>query len=577
VAHRLVAHRAARRRIGRGRASAAGGFSFAYVLIAALVLVAGTITLLNRTSSSLLGMASQRQSLQAREAARIGMAYLISQINRPRNRNLLAVSAAQLAANPTVDQAIWSDVADHQNKCFSTTTPPNAAALPNLGDLRLAGGDTSFFYIQPDGAITGERLNATLAFRVHRDNQANNFRLARRSELSLTDAGSTRGFFRLSVEGRVLAPGSERVIASTILQEDFDVIPKPCGMSFVGSASTSTGHGSSDFWAFPISEPAGVARSLSNHLSQNGVELANPAESVLGRIQENPATFVDLVMPELPRFPGSGAAAPLRLCTPGPPVNCPSNPSGISGSTELTQYISTATPPYTRFNADTVTSANLPGNCVIRDDDLHCAITDLTLTSGQMVFVSGNGTRRIRLYFADGGSIIFGPGDMIHCKPTNMPPNCLLNNVANITDLSIFGCSVSVNPACTSVGGTPFQTITARVPQVGTGFFVYAPQASVSIQYSGIGGNDFRGVVWARSINITAPSIVPPVHPSGVADAFRLVGLLPNASNSFSNSLIVDGSGYGRRNNNTDLVRRAFANSFETIARSTNRFRFIGN
>ena len=78
-------------------------------------------------------------------------------------------------------------------------------------------------------------------------------------------------------------------------------------------------------------------------------------------------------------------------------------------------------------------------------------------------------------------------------------------------------------------------------------------------------------------IDTTTPSIVPPVHPSGVADAFRLVGLLPNASNSFSNSLIVDGSGYGRRNNNRELLQRAFANSFETIARSTNRFRFIGN
>lgn len=558
---------AARRRLGRGGGCAAGGFSFAYVLIAALVLVAGTITLLNRTSSSLLGMASQRQSLQAREAARIGMAYLISQINRPRNRNLLAVGATQLAADPTVDQAIWSNVADHQNKCFSTTTPPNAAALPNLGDLGLAGGDTSFFYIQPDGAITGERLNATLAFRVHRDNQANNFRLARRSELSLTDAGSTRGFFRLSVEGRVLAPGSDDAIASTILQEDFDVIPKPCGMSFVGS--DPTGHGSSDFWTFPISEPAGVARSLSNHPSQNGVELANPAESVLGRIQENPATFVDLVMPELPRFPGSVAAPlpPLQACFIASTPSCPSYPN----SSSLTSFDSSSSITY--FDAANF-RGSLPSNCVQNDSGLHCYYSNIDVAlNRQMVFISGSGAQRIRLYFPNpvpGGSpIIGGGGSIAHCKSDACNP---FTNTDNVTDLSVFGCNQLTDAACTDAG-SPHQTINIINGATNTGFFVFAPQATVTL---GPPSNNFAGVVWARSISFYSGWTV---HPSGVADAFRLVGLLPNASNSFSGSLIVDGSGNGRRNNNRELLRRAFAtqDSFETIARSTSRFRFIGN
>lgn len=85
------------------------GLSIASVLVAALVLIAGSATLMNRSSSTLLGSIFQGQSWQARDTARTGMAYLISHINRERNRHLLAVLDSQMDANSNADRTIWSN------------------------------------------------------------------------------------------------------------------------------------------------------------------------------------------------------------------------------------------------------------------------------------------------------------------------------------------------------------------------------------------------------------------------------------------------------------------------------------
>ena len=130
------------------------GFSIIYVLIAALVLIAGTATMMNRSTSTVLGSIFQGQSWQSRDVARIGMSYLISQINTEKNRHLLAVLDSQIDRNASADQTLWTDSqasAYHFNPCITAldtsgtkiNTPPSLSDL-NLGSAKTNGG---FLYI----------------------------------------------------------------------------------------------------------------------------------------------------------------------------------------------------------------------------------------------------------------------------------------------------------------------------------------------------------------------------------------------------------------------------------------------
>ncbi len=63
----------------------------------------------------------------------------------------------------------------------------------------------------------------------------------------------------------------------------------------------------------------------------------------------------------------------------------------------------------TIFNAAAVTSATqLPSNCTLHRNDIHCIYSgiDLSGSPNDLVFVSGNNTRRIRLYFPTAGNVI---------------------------------------------------------------------------------------------------------------------------------------------------------------------------
>lgn len=609
-------------RLRQAHWAGAGGFSLAYVLIAALVLVAGTVTLMKRSSSSLTGMAFQRQSLQAREAARIGMSYLIGEINRRPNRHLLAVSDSQLKLNGDADRTIWTDASAeqyHRNPCLNVRNADGSLTLgplPQLGDFNLGSGasNSGFFFIQPDGSITKTRGSATRAFRVHLVEPQNNFRLARKSTLSLTDVANTRGFFRFSVEGVLLRSGggaADPVVsdASAILQEDFDVIPKCCNLSFGGyvdAAGTQQGHGSDDY---SFSRPTDAVRTLDNHpcSKQNPDPIQNPPEPSFGVIvgvsgsgatlfsngqalikdskgnivnpvfcvsaseqscrdvdntSLNPWRRIDIKLPPVPQYPGIWSGTPPALQPCNGQGSCPSNkdPNGNRVG-QLLYFNKIGAESITVFDAPGVSAANLPSNCTLlgAKNDLHCIYSDLTIVANSnMVFLSGTQSRRIRLYFPQAGYIIDqrGGGRFDHCKNVSrtIKPD-------NITDMSVFGCSVTINPTCTS------QSIDIVGSVNGAGFFLFSPQATVYLK----GTAAFQGVHWARGVDMTGTTAVPTVPPSGVVDVFTLIGLLPNQGNNFSDSI------NGGSSIESDLVDLALETRTEMVARSTNRFRFFGN
>ena len=85
------------------------GFSVVYVLVATLILIAGTATLLNQSTSSMLGSIFQGQSWQARNVARSGISYLISLLNKEDNRHLLVLKNSPIESALCHGDALWTD------------------------------------------------------------------------------------------------------------------------------------------------------------------------------------------------------------------------------------------------------------------------------------------------------------------------------------------------------------------------------------------------------------------------------------------------------------------------------------
>ena len=577
------------------------GMSPAYVLIAALVLVAGTATLMSRTSSALLGSLFQGQSWQARDTARIGMAYLISQINRERNRHLLAVLDSQMDANPNADRTIWTDSSassNHKNPCLVIRDSSGTRIdwpEPSLADLNIGSVSTNqgYLYINNDGSISKTRGTASRAFRLITTNPNQNFRLARKSNLFLLDDIKTKGSFRLSVEGVVYRGSSNEIMSRTILQEDFDVIPKCCKVPFGGfedSDSIQRGHGNNNYQVdrLNLSSNACILDGLNPDGfgvvvgasgtggtidATGGPTIQNPLGQIINPVycissdptkctpadndSNNIMERIDVELPPPPMYPGSWLGTPPILTPCKNESNCPSNKNTTRGSAadaELTYYDTSSRE--TVLNAPGVLASNLPSNCTIHRDDLHCIYEKANLSSS-LTIVTGNTSRRMRLYFpispSDGYIIKRTGGNQLrHCKTPTCDP---APPVDNITDLSVFGCSIERgDPGCGK------QTIDIQGSAGAAGFYIFAPHSDVLLTGTG----EFRGVLWVNSVSMTGTTAVPIVPTSGVADVFILLGILPGESNTYDQSLTGEPA-------TTDLF------AWDMVARSAKRFRFLGN
>ncbi|MCP9911719.1 hypothetical protein KBZ15_17685 [Cyanobium sp. BA20m-p-22] len=584
------------------------GFSIVFVLTATLILIAGTTTLLNQSTSAMLGSIFQGQSLQARNVARSGMAYLISLLNKKENRHLLALKDSQVVNNSEAGDILWTDTQareHHLNPCktvFNNTKriePPS----PDLSELNLGSGQTNsgYFYIGDNGGISKHRNGATQAFRIINRENSKDFKLARlNTDLSLLDDAQNNGSFRLSVEAIVYRNGqSNEVVSSTILQEDFSVIPKGCRLSFGShqnlTSNTLRGHGNS---SCPLNRfELAINRCMFTGLDPDGygivvgaggeggfIEADGPTIKNLQGMAVNPVYCLsadptectaannssgnqmerlDIKLPTPPRYPGNwGDEKSAPVLSPCSAAACPSNASGASGSNQLMQYNSTT--QRSIFNAAAVTDATqLPSNCTLHRNDIHCIYRgiDLSGSINNLVFVSGKNIRRIRLYFPTAGNVIsqsLASGTLTHCKVESCSgPGAFVDNT---TDVSFFGYACPYDPAKPNQCGQQDLIIKGSVNQAR--FFIFAPQATIKI--IGTGTATFQGVIWARGLKMKGTTAIPSIPKTGVADVFHLMGILPDENNTFSKSLTGNAT-------TTNLF------PWDMVARSTSRYRFFGN
>lgn len=558
----------------------------------------------------MLGSIFQGQSWQARNVARSGMSYLISLLNQEGNRHLLVLKTSQAQGISAGGDALWSDaqaLEHHLNPCKTifngaTRIPPDPPSLSelNLGNAQVNNG---YFYISDNGSISKIRNGATRAFRIINRANSVDFKLARDIDLNLLDDTENKASFRLSVEAVVYRNGqSNEVVSSTILQEDFNVVRKCCKLPFGSHLDTTTntlkGHGNSSYALNRFQLPS--HRCMPPGLDPDGYGIVVGAGGDGGFISADGATIrnlqgvavnpvyclsasaskctsadnssanqmerLDIKLPAPPRYPGNWSeetSAPMLTVCASAAV-CPGNASGASGSNQLMQYNSSSTPPQTIFNAAAVTSATqLPSNCTLHRNDIHCIYRgiDLSGSTNNLLFVSGNNTRRIRLYFPIAGNVItqsLTSGTLRHCKVASCSgPGAFVDNT---TDASLFGSVCPYDPGKPKECGKQDLTIKGSVREAR--FYIFAPQATVKI----IGGGTatFQGVIWAHGLDIRGTTAIPSIPKTGVADVFHLLGIFPDENNTFSKSL-------------TGQAATSGIPPQDMVARSTSRYRFFGN
>jgi len=237
------------------------GYSLPLVLVIALVLIGGASALVARSSSGVLGGIFQKQSLEARGLAELGMATLVSRLNKEENRYLMAAPAKDLAPNYS-RETLWSNdssvlAANHTNPCADTyvTSPTTGlqikqATPPQINNIYPAGNASGWWYVDAAGRVSTSQANAIGKFRLIANsllNPGGNFRLGIIKDSSLNppeelDFTKAQGksSIKLSVEAIALnANGSDK--ARAVLEQVLDLVPKCCRTTFGNE------HGNNDY------------------------------------------------------------------------------------------------------------------------------------------------------------------------------------------------------------------------------------------------------------------------------------------------------------------------------------------
>lgn len=596
-------------RIPRSRAESPDqGFALALVVLAALMLTAGGLALANRSSQGLLGSVFHGFGLQAREAAEIGMTRIVTELNKPQNRGLLRAYGSSTETTP------WQ-VADlatfYRSKCPRVGNSDLATNV-NIG-APSSGTTYNRVYLFADGSVSSNRIRdgqaATRAYRL--------VSASRRPEPELTifqPITPPSGELGLEVEGVALrADGS--VISQIRLRKDFQVVPKCCGVSFGGShgnvsyatnATTSanlclnentmmglgflggTGDstgtielgGSSTVVRsgtsgepeyipviFCLADAAGNCNTsrVSSSRQEISVSLINPRPADFPVAKEFPAALAPLLRTRaVPRT----LSRPRFSASPDQFIGCQQTADATIDDPDAETVIGGRKCSVWSLNANT--TRPLPDYCA-RDsatNEVHCVVRRITLKSSDLVVLTG--TSKLRLYFSEPSSNASdylidgfqGSNAIYHCRTlafdASGKPYCSLP-AASTRDFSIFGCNVTHTDGSShpTVASYPYTDCAAPGTQNirlvgsagGLNMFAYFPNGTVEFY----GNTFFEGVVWANTITATG-SVQWTVPGAGLSDVMVYMGLLPGSDTTTTRNPIL----------------------FDAIARSSNRFRWIG-
>jgi hypothetical protein len=440
------------------------GFVLPLVVIIGLILLVGDLATLARSFGGLLGAIRQEQAGQAREIAETGLARTVGRLNRQWPYLLINCYAASGTVPGT---------------CSGTWANP---ALPSA----ICPGHSSVGF----PPVTGTTSQPGGRFRI--------------------DAYTFNGtqFYgrigKIKVIGERLGSDGTTVVASAMVEEEFDVKPKNCDARY-GQPATSSGFPGLLGWGINLG-----GNDVRGRISGNVMCITCTREADLGA---NSQSIVD----------GNKFWGPISV----PPV--PTFPSYLSATEQAITGSTTITAGSTNGGMCAVdTSSNPPIT--------HCRISSINL-SGQKLLTVDSAVGPVRLYVS-GDISASGQAGIIHNAGSNTNPSP--------GNLGIFGKPLSTDPACMANANCTSQTVSlagVSKPAKAANLFGFFPDARVGINGGAqgtavcdsdgeCGGGDIYGAIWAKNWNLSNSNNAQLVVPRDMADI-----LLTNYGSKFAISV----------------------------------------
>lgn len=557
------------------------GSSLPFALIIALVVIITGLAVASATVSGVFSSVFQQDSRRAREAAELGANRIVAELNRERNRGLLAVTPGA--------GGFWTQTeADaNKNKCaVRVNTPSTRPSTVDLNLIRSGGvagtfADNPIVYVADDGTRTAEADTVPDATRATNVRYA--YQLVGTANTSIavnpiagpnpdkTSAtfGQLNQVGAISMRVRGFSYNNGRLSASATIDQQLEVLPKCCGRSLaqfgndLRSCTVGTGPGLGFLIGVGENSVGDAKLNGSGAELDNGTTPINPVVCLGTNKGDCKSTITvgsgpgsDVPVVQVPKPEGFPAVEtfPTSLPPPNPLTGILTSCDKASGCSTTTipdgsfRTRNSSTSPTTIIDVVNVTDANLPGFCKSKANDpaagvttVHCNLSELALDG--TIEVKTSASRRLKLYFPNEGEVVSnatGKSNLVHTNTTTPPVDA-----QSVLQLQLFGCTEVLAPGSGCVGdASTINNQTLRL--VGNTslassdpYFLYFPTGSVEFKGGGGVGDQFNGVLWVSTVTGTG-NVQINVPGSGVSAILSQYGIIDKSGTGADKPLIWD-------------------------------------
>lgn len=550
------------KRLQRRVRHAHAGSSLAYALLITLVVLITGWAVASRTLNGVYSAVFQQDSRRSREAAEHGINRIVAELNRERNRGLLA-------RNPAAG-GFWTpaEAEASKNACAVRANDVNRPTSIDLNLIRSGGvtGTTTtnpIIYVADDGTLTADPndvidttrpIDQRYAYQLVTNATDNSIIVNPIAGPDNTGELNQTGAINLRVRG--FSYNNGRLSGSVVVDQQLEVLPKCCGRSLaqfgndlrsctvgtgpglgfligvgentVGDADLNGSKSELDTGSTPINPV--VCLGSSGTTCPASVDIGTTTVPVVSVLK--PASF-----PNVETWPTAAlGAAP----TAGTLTTCSINKTGCAASagsfrTETGKGSSTLT----TINVNTVTAANLPTYCKERSNDpsagvttIHCNLAELGIAGN--INVNTSATRRLKLYFSNEGAKVTtsGTSQLRHANQT-----AGATEGQKVLQLQMFGCQEATSPSKGCLGDASIDdsqslTLSGNSGTAADPYFLHFPLGEFTFNGGGGTGDQFNGVLWANEIQGNG-GVQINVPGSGVSSILSQYG-------------VIDGSGTGK-------------------------------
>ncbi|MCT0207759.1 hypothetical protein [Synechococcus sp. CS-1332] len=482
-----------------------------FLIVMAVLL--GSLAISNRSSMAELASAYQSQGRDAKAAADIGMAAVVSELNRHRNRQLLVnaclletATPSAIAANNAVKVVDGRAFANIGATFLTSTTIPTAQTL-NVGD----GSQQQWRLVDVDCS------GATAA-------------LVRQGTVANPMSGAaavppTTGELTLTVRGFALRGGA--VVATSTLQQTLEVVPKCLDRSLRGLGNAFGNDIRRCALAPNFGFVAGAADDNTGDLVISGGSynlnvdpvtcIATSPSGCVDGLSRTSVNVVDINLP--PPLPTANTTC--RSAT--PPASC--NVTVSSDLTLATRNFATWPAPWNTLcsREDVNGGASPPGTF----QTISCSLNRLSTSNNVELFIDTSGTTAaesipVRLHFPNAStsgqkSVTRGNGSsgIFQCDSDVGAITCTTTTqgAPRAADMALFGCRTGAPAPC----GAQFLDL-GNGNGASQSMFLYFPLGNVEMG----GTPDFKGVIWTNDFRANG-NITVTISPSDLESVCGLM------------------------------------------------------